>query len=54
MNMRFGMWNVILYRLGLLQTVADKLVQYEIQMEMQRGLMDKGGNELDVSYRFFY
>jgi hypothetical protein len=23
-------------------------------MEMQRGLMDKGGNELDVSYRFFY
>jgi exonuclease III len=55
MGMRFGTWNVSLYRSGSLKTVAMELGKYKLDLVgVQEVRWDKGSIEWAQVYTFFY
>jgi exonuclease III len=55
MYMRFGTWNVSLYRAGSLMTVAKEIPKYKLDLVgVQEVRWDRGGIEPAGIYTLFY
>jgi hypothetical protein len=55
MDLRYGTWNISMYRAGSLRTVAEEVSKYKLDLVgVQEVRWDGGGTEPASQYTFFY